>query len=110
MKSALTGFPQLRAVTITELSCEKGEAAPPDEPGLGIAWDEDMHRLLWDLAAHGKAILLISSDLQEVVRLSGRVIVMAEMSIRAEVENSHDYDEMSHVIMSKIVSVAGVPD
>lgn len=83
-----------------------------DEPTIGVdvRTKEDMHRLLWDLAAHGKAILLISSDLQEVVRLSDRVIVMAEMSIQAEVENSHDYDEMSHVIMSKIVSVAGVPD
>jgi ribose transport system ATP-binding protein len=67
-----------------------------------------MHRLLWDLAAQGKAVLLISSDLQEIVRLSDRVIVMAEMSIRAEVQNSHDYDEMSRVIMSKIVAVADV--
>ncbi|HYZ52745.1 MAG TPA: sugar ABC transporter ATP-binding protein [Streptosporangiaceae bacterium] len=79
-----------------------------DEPTIGVdvRTKEDMHRLLWDLAAHGKAVLLISSDLQEVVRLSDRVLVMAEMSIRAEVENSHDYDEMSHVIMSKIMSVA----
>jgi L-alanine-DL-glutamate epimerase-like enolase superfamily enzyme len=34
-------IPQLRAVTTTELSCEKGEAVPPGEPGLGIAWDAD---------------------------------------------------------------------
>jgi L-alanine-DL-glutamate epimerase-like enolase superfamily enzyme len=32
-------IPQLRAVTTRELSCEKGEAVPPAEPGLGIAWD-----------------------------------------------------------------------
>jgi ribose transport system ATP-binding protein len=83
-----------------------------DEPTIGVdvRTKEDMHRLLWDLAAQGKAVLLISSDLQEVVRLSDRVIVMAEKSIRAEVQNSYDYDEMSRVIMSKIVSVAGVPD
>jgi ribose transport system ATP-binding protein len=81
-----------------------------DEPTIGVdvRTKEDMHRLLWDLAAQGKAVLLISSDLQEIVRLSDRVIVMAEMSIRAEVQNSHDYDEMSRVIMSKIVAVAGV--
>ncbi|HYZ52749.1 MAG TPA: mandelate racemase/muconate lactonizing enzyme family protein [Streptosporangiaceae bacterium] len=34
-------IPQLRAVTTAELSCEKGEAVPPSEPGLGIAWDAD---------------------------------------------------------------------
>ena len=34
-------IPQLRAVTTRELSWEKGEAVPPGEPGLGIAWDAD---------------------------------------------------------------------
>jgi L-alanine-DL-glutamate epimerase-like enolase superfamily enzyme len=34
-------IPQLRAVTTTELSAEKGQAVPPSEPGLGIAWDPD---------------------------------------------------------------------
>jgi ribose transport system ATP-binding protein len=79
-----------------------------DEPTIGVdvRTKEDMHRLLWDLAAQGKAVLLISSDLQEIVRLSDRVLVMAEMSIRAEMENSRDYDEMSHTIISKITTQA----
>jgi L-alanine-DL-glutamate epimerase-like enolase superfamily enzyme len=34
-------IPQLRAVTTAELSSERGQAVPPAEPGLGIAWDPD---------------------------------------------------------------------
>jgi ribose transport system ATP-binding protein len=77
-----------------------------DEPTIGVdvRTKGDMHRLFFDLAQQGKAVLVISSDLQEVIQLSDRVLVMAEMSICAEVENSRDYDEMSHSIMSKIVS------
>jgi ribose transport system ATP-binding protein len=79
-----------------------------DEPTIGVdvRTKGDMHRLFFDLAEQGKAVLVISSDLQEVIQLSDRVLVLSEMSIRAEVENSHDYDEMSHAIMSKIVSAA----
>jgi ribose transport system ATP-binding protein len=77
-----------------------------DEPTIGVdvRTKGDMHRLFFDLAQQGKAVLVISSDLQEVIQLSDRVLVMAEMSICAEVENSRDYDEMSRSIMSKIVS------
>jgi L-alanine-DL-glutamate epimerase-like enolase superfamily enzyme len=34
-------IPQLRAVTTRELGVTEGLATAPDEPGIGIAWDED---------------------------------------------------------------------
>lgn len=49
-----------------------------DEPtrGVDIGAKSEVHRLLTELANQGKAILLISSDLPEVLALSDRVLVM----------------------------------
>ncbi len=49
-----------------------------DEPtrGVDVAVRADIYRQIDDLAARGMAILLISSDHEEVVRLSHRVLVM----------------------------------
>ncbi|MDD7908838.1 autoinducer 2 ABC transporter ATP-binding protein LsrA [Pseudovibrio exalbescens] len=49
-----------------------------DEPtrGVDVAVRADIYRLIDDLAARGVAILLISSDHEEVQRLSNRVLVM----------------------------------
>lgn len=49
-----------------------------DEPttGVDIAAKEEIHGIIADLAAGGLAILLISSDLPEILRLSDRVLVM----------------------------------
>ena len=43
-----------------------------------------MHRLLSDLAGQGVAILMISSELPEVLRMADRVIVLFEGRIAAE--------------------------
>ncbi|MDR2587808.1 MAG: hypothetical protein LBC67_00115, partial [Spirochaetales bacterium] len=42
------------------------------------------YRLLEDLAAKGTVILLVSSDLQELIRLSKRIVVMRKGGIAAE--------------------------
>jgi len=76
-----------------------------DEPtvGIDVAAKDEMHRALWDLAGNGKAILMISSDLREVVQLSDRVLVMVEGQMCADLANSHSYDGMSHQIVRVIV-------
>jgi L-alanine-DL-glutamate epimerase-like enolase superfamily enzyme len=33
--------PQLPEITLTGLAVREGRAIPSDEPGLGIAWDQD---------------------------------------------------------------------
>jgi len=50
-----------------------------DEPtqGIDVGAKTEIHRLLGELAAAGTAILLISSELPEVLALSDRVAVMA---------------------------------
>ena len=51
-----------------------------DEPtrGIDIGAKSDIYQLMTDLAAKGKAIIMISSDLPEILRLSDRIVVMCE--------------------------------
>lgn len=75
-----------------------------DEPtvGIDIRTKSYLHRLIWNLAEQGVAVLLISSDLPEMVLLADRVVVMRDMRIVGDLENSRVYDEMSSEIMNCI--------
>ena len=57
-----------------------------DEPtrGIDIAAKADVHRLLQELAAKGISIIVVSSDLPEVLAISDRVVVVREGVIAAE--------------------------
>jgi len=56
-----------------------------DEPtrGIDIAAKADVHRLLQELASRGMAIIVVSSDLPEVLAISDRVLVVREGRIAA---------------------------
>ena len=51
-----------------------------DEPtrGIDVGAKAEVHRMIDDLAAQGIAIILISSDLPEVLAMSDRILVMRE--------------------------------
>jgi ribose transport system ATP-binding protein len=51
-----------------------------DEPtrGIDVGAKEEIYGLLNDLAVQGKSIIMISSELPEVLRMSHRVVVMTE--------------------------------
>ena len=57
-----------------------------DEPtrGVDVGAKAEIHRLIRELAEQGKGILLISSDLPEVLALSDRIIVLHAGRIAAE--------------------------
>ena len=57
-----------------------------DEPtrGIDVGAKAEIYRLLEDLATQGKAIIVISSELSEVLRLSHRIVVMCEGRITGE--------------------------
>ncbi|MDM0116507.1 sugar ABC transporter ATP-binding protein [Variovorax sp. J22R133] len=59
-----------------------------DEPtrGIDVGAKAEIYRLLSDLAAHGKAIVMISSELPEVLRMSHRILVMCEGRITGELK------------------------
>ena len=81
-----------------------------DEPtvGIDVAAKDAMHRLIVELADDGKAILVISSDLHEVVQLADRILVMGDFRLLAELENSGDYASTSELVM-RVITQAG-PD
>lgn len=51
-----------------------------DEPtrGIDVGAKSEIYRLMTDLASQGKSIIMISSEMQELLRLSDRVLVMCE--------------------------------
>ncbi len=57
-----------------------------DEPsrGIDVAARADLYRLVERLADRGLGVLLISSDFEEVVQLSSRVLIMRDGSITGE--------------------------
>jgi len=57
-----------------------------DEPtrGIDVGAKAEIYRLLHELAAQGKAIVIISSELPEILRMSHRVLVMCEGRITGE--------------------------
>jgi rhamnose transport system ATP-binding protein len=58
-----------------------------DEPtrGIDVGTKAEVHRLLSQLAADGVAVLMISSDLPEILGMADRVLVMHEGRIAAEI-------------------------
>ncbi len=58
-----------------------------DEPtrGIDVGAKSEIYKLLNDLAAQGRAIIVISSELPEVLLLSHRIVVMCEGRITGEV-------------------------
>lgn len=60
-----------------------------DEPtrGIDIGAKDEIYKLLNELAEQGKSIIMISSELPEILRISHRVIVMCEGKITGELKN-----------------------
>ena len=61
-----------------------------DEPtrGIDVGAKSEIYKLLNALAQQGRAIVMISSELPEVLRLSNRILVMCEGRITGEVSSA----------------------
>lgn len=61
-----------------------------DEPtrGIDVGTKAEVHRLLSELAGRGMGILMISSELPEVLGMADRVLVMREGRITAEIDRA----------------------
>ncbi|PNY79300.1 sugar ABC transporter ATP-binding protein [Deinococcus koreensis] len=66
-----------------------------DEPtrGIDVASKADIYTLIDDLAAQGVAILMASSELPEVLRLSDRILVMREGRLAGELSRAQASEE-----------------
>lgn len=66
-----------------------------DEPtrGIDIGAKAEVHHLMGELAAQGLAILMISSELPEILAMSDRIVVMREGRIVARLEKGEATQE-----------------
>jgi ribose transport system ATP-binding protein len=66
-----------------------------DEPtrGIDVGAKQEIYTLLNELAAQGKSIIMISSELPEIIRMSHRVIVMCEGRITGDLDYSEATQE-----------------
>lgn len=66
-----------------------------DEPtrGIDVGAKNEIYKLMNQLAAEGKAIMMISSEMTEVLRMSDRVVVMCEGRVTGEFDISEATQE-----------------
>jgi ribose transport system ATP-binding protein len=75
-------------VVISKLLSTKPEIVIFDEPtrGIDVGAKREIYNLMQELINEGVAVILISSELPEVLNLSNRVIVMHEKEIMGELD------------------------
>ncbi len=93
-----------------KVSIAKGLTVKPailifDEPtvGIDVMTKSDIHDLIWKLAHEGMSIIVISSDMPEIVKIADRILVFRSGTICGDLANTKDYDEMSKEIIERIV-------
>jgi len=93
-----------------KVSIAKGLSTEPeilifDEPtvGIDVKTKAEIHQLIWDLAESGKSVIVISSDMPEIIQLVDRILVFRNEEISGEIVNNKNYDVMSKEIMEKII-------
>ena len=95
-------------VSIAKWLAAGAEILIVDEPtvGIDIKTKTAIHELIAEITRGGVSVLLISSDMPEMITLADRILVMRDFSLAGEIENSRRYEPMSREIMSFIHSVA----
>ena len=80
-----------------------------DEPtrGIDVGAKAEIHRLMSQLAGEGVAILMISSELPEVLGMSDRVLVMREGRLVGEFDRAEATSEAVGAAMMGETSGAG---
>jgi len=79
-----------------------------DEPtrGIDVGSKREIYRLMENLAAEGVAILFVSSELEEILTMSDRVIVMQDGRIAGELTRSELSEE---AVMRLATAAEGIP-
>lgn len=83
----LSGGNQQKVVLAKSLAAES-DILIFDEPtrGIDVGAKQEIYHLMTELADSGKAILMISSDMEELLGMSDRIIVLCEGELAGEVQ------------------------
>jgi ABC-type sugar transport system ATPase subunit len=77
-----------------------------DEPtrGIDVGSKAEIYEIMNELVKHGVSIIMITSELPELLNMSDRIIVMREGSITGEVDAAHATEEVIMKLASKEVA------
>jgi ribose transport system ATP-binding protein len=103
----LSGGTQQKVVVAKWLTAET-EILIFDEPtrGIDVGAKQEIYHLLNHLAAEGKSIIMISSELPEILRMSHRIIVMCEGRLTGELTAAEADQERIMTLATQRESVA----
>ena len=103
--SSLSGGNQQKVVLSRWLACQP-KVLILDEPtrGIDVGAKAEVHQILVDLAHRGVAVVVISSELAEIMAISDRVVTMKEGRITGEL-NVHEATE--EALMRRMAVQAG---
>jgi ABC-type sugar transport system ATPase subunit len=70
-----------------------------DEPtrGVDVGAKVEIHNIIRELANQGKSVIVFSSELQEIVNLCDRIVLMYEGAVRETINNGNDIS-MDHIM------------
>jgi ribose transport system ATP-binding protein len=101
--STLSGGNQQK-VSIAKWLAAETDILIIDEPAVGIdvKTKVEIHELIAGIARDGVSVLLITSDMAEMVTLADKILVLHDFRIVGEVANDHRYDRTSAAVMNFI--------
>jgi ribose transport system ATP-binding protein len=104
--STLSGGNQQK-VAIAKWLAARTDILIIDEPtvGIDVKTKVEIHELIAGIAREGVSVLLISSDMAEMITVADRILVMHDFRVVGEVTNDHRYEPTSAAIMTTIHAV-----
>jgi ribose transport system ATP-binding protein len=104
--STLSGGNQQK-VSIAKWLAARTDILIIDEPtvGIDVKTKVEIHELIAGIARDGVSVLLITSDMAEMVTLADRILVLHDFKIVGEVVNEHRYEGTSAAVMNLIHAV-----
>jgi ribose transport system ATP-binding protein len=104
--STLSGGNQQK-VSIAKWLAAQTDILIIDEPtvGIDVKTKVEIHELIAGIARDGVSVLLITSDMAEMVTLADRILVLHDFKIVGEVVNEHRYEGTSAAVMNLIHAV-----
>ena len=101
--SSLSGGNQQKVVIARSLSTEPLVILLDDPTrGIDVGAKSEIHQILNQLTARGCGVIMVSSELPEVLAISDRLIVMYKGQMRAELE----HDEVDHELVMRLATGA----
>jgi ribose transport system ATP-binding protein len=75
-----------------------------DEPtvGIDINTKAQIHDLIREIANSGVSVLMISSDMPEMIAVVDRILIMHDFRLTGEIANDRNYESVSSAIMATI--------